>query len=365
MLADPDGRAPLTAEAQIRPPDLKRELAEYLARDRARWLAGRARWVAVPCPACAGSGAEAGAGREAPRRFVVRDYPFAECAACGTVYHDPRPTESQLAEYYAAAESYRFWAERIFPATAQRRREAIARPLAERTTALAGVRKGGAGDAGDAAGAGGSGGLLIEIGAGAGLFLEEIRALGAFDEVLAVEPTPSLADVLRAKGFPVIQDMAAGVSLPAGRAAAVCAFEVIEHVFGPGDFLRALGRALRPGGLLVLSCPNIRGFDFQALGYDQAENFGLEHINMFHPASLALLLERCGFTVVQIATPGRLDADLVRQQILDGRLDVRERPFLQRVLVAEWDRLGGPFQTFLQDNGLSSNMVVAARRTGG
>lgn len=327
----------LAAEAQIRPPDLKRELAGYLARDRERWLAGRPRWVDVACPACAGA--------RTARRFAVRDYPFAECADCGTVYHDPRPDERLLAQYYASAESYRFWAERIFPATAERRREAIARPLAERVAALAPA-----------------GGLLVEIGAGAGLFLEEIRALGRFDDLLAVEPTPSLAAVLRDKGFAVVQDMAAGAALPEGRAAVVCAFEVIEHVFAPEEFLRSLSRALRPGGLLVLSCPNIRGFDFQVLGCERAENFGLEHINMFHPASLALLLERCGFAVAESATPGRLDADLVRQQILDGRLDVSDRPFLRRVLVEDWERLGAPFQSFLRDNGLSSNMVVAARK---
>ncbi|MBU2499791.1 class I SAM-dependent methyltransferase, partial [bacterium] len=89
---------------------------------------------------------------------------------------------------------------------------------------------------------------------------------------------------------------------------------------------------------------------------------GLEHVNMFHPESLAVLLERCGFTVESCATPGRLDADLVRQQILDGRFDAVGHPFLRRVLVEDWDRLGGPFQGFLRDHGLSSNMVVTARR---
>jgi len=334
----------LAEEAEIRPPEFKRELAVYLARDRERWLRGRGHWVSVPCPAC---------GQKDPdRRFSVRDYPFAACAACGTVYQDPRPTAQQLADYYANAESYRYWAETIFPATAEQRRRIIAGPLAER---LAGVMvQQGLAD-----------GLLVEIGAGAGLFLEEARARNLCERYLAVEPAPDLAAVLQAKGFEVRRTMAAGAGLVAKEATVVCAFEVIEHVFSPRLFLTDIAAALKTGGLVALSCPNIRGFDFQVLGYDRAENFGLEHINMFHPESLHGLLKQCGFAVVETATPGRLDADLVRRQILDGRLDVAQRPFLRRVLVDDWERLGGPFQEFLRTAGMSSNLVVMARKTVG
>jgi hypothetical protein len=37
-------------------------------------------------------------------------------------------------------------------------------------------------------------------------------------------------------------------------------------------------------------------------------------------------------------------------------------PFLRRVLIDEWDRLGWPFQQFLAANGLSSHMWVVARK---
>lgn len=82
-----------------------------------------------------------------------------ECAGCGTAWHNPRPSVAQLGDYYANAESYGFWAREIFPATAERRREAIARPQAQRLV-----------EAVDRAGCGR--GLLVEIGAGSGLVLE-------------------------------------------------------------------------------------------------------------------------------------------------------------------------------------------------
>ena len=332
---------PLRVE-DIRPADLKARLAEYMRRDRERRLAGRPDWVSVPCPAC---------GDTAGAPFEVRQCTGLECATCGTVYHNPRPTEAQMREYYANAETYAFWAREIFPATAAKRREAISRPQAQRLV-----------EAADRAGCGR--GLLVEIGAGSGLVLEEVRALGRFDRLLAVEPSPGLASTLRDKGFEVVESGWEEAPLAGLGADAVCSFEVIEHLFDPAAYLRAVRSALRPGGALVLTCPNIRGFDFQVLGYGGADNFGIAHINMFHPASLQLLLERTGFRVVSVATPGRLDADLVRQKVLSGAFDVSGQPFLKRVLVDEWERLAEPFQAFLRENGLSSNMMVTATTAG-
>ena len=337
----------INREEDIRPEKLRAELAVYLERDRALWFSGRDSWVDAPCPACAEP-------LSASRRFLVREYPCAECGACGTVYQSPRPDESGLAAYYAQAESYTFWAEKMFPATAAKRRETIAVPLAAKVAAALvnqQPRSDGCVET-----------RLVEIGAGSGLVLEEVRRFGICDDLIAVEPTPALAAVLRQKGFKVLESGWAAIELSGRPADVVCAFEVIEHLFSPRDFLRAVRGMLSPGGLLVLSCPNIRGFDFQILGYEMAGNFGLAHINMFHPESLRRLLTETGFVVQELSTPGRLDADLVRQKILSGDLDVSGRPFLQRVLVDEWETAGADFQAFLQDQGMSSNMLVIASR---
>jgi hypothetical protein len=85
-------------------------------------------------------------------------------------------------------------------------------------------------------------------------------------------------------------------------------------------------------------------------------------VNLFHPASLSALVARHGFEVVEVATPGRLDAEFVRIATLEGRYDLRDQPFLQTVLIDEWDRLGWPFQQFLAEHGLSSHLWLAARR---
>jgi 2-polyprenyl-3-methyl-5-hydroxy-6-metoxy-1,4-benzoquinol methylase len=138
---------------------------------------------------------------------------------------------------------------------------------------------------------------------------------------------------------------------------------VIEHLFDPGGFVRQCARLLPAGRLLVLSCPNGLGFDVAQLG---AESLAVdpEHVNLFNPVSLRRLVGSCGFEVMEASTPGRLDAEFVRTAVLEGRHDLSGQPFLRRVLIDEWERLGPAFQQFLAEHGLSSHMWLAAQRRG-
>ena len=145
-----------------------------------------------------------------------------------------------------------------------------------------------------------------------------------------------------------------------GQVDIIVSFEVIEHLFRPADLPIQAARLLKPGGLLILSCPNGLGFDVAMLG-PRSQAVDAEHVNLFNPESLAMLLAAAGFEVVESGTPGRLDAEIVRELALKEGRDSLPDPFMQRVLLDDWDTLGWPFQQFLASNGLSSHMWVAAR----
>jgi hypothetical protein len=74
------------------------------------------------------------------------------------------------------------------------------------------------------------------------------------------------------------------------------------------------------------------------------------------------LLENCGFEVIEAQTPGKLDAELVRNQIIAGEFDVSEQPFLKHILIDDWEHQKESFQEFLSANNLSSNMLLVARK---
>lgn len=330
------------SEKELCPDDLLAGQEAAFARDIERLQARRTEFVAVACPACGGKRARAA--------FEKYGFAFRTCEDCGTIYMSPRPSAAVMGDYYANSENYAYWAKYIFPASEASRREKIHKPWLQRVIGFCdryGIQRG----------------TLLEVGPGFGTFAAVATAAHAFERVLAVEPTPEMAEACRARGVSVIRKRIEDVGTEIGNVDVLVSFEVIEHLFEPGVFVRQCARLLSPGGLLVVSCPNGQGFDIAMLGA-RALAVDAEHVNLFNRASLSRLLETCGFEVLEATTPGRLDAELVRESALKGEIDLSGDPFLRRVLIEEWERLGWPFQEFLAANGLSSHMWIAARRKG-
>ena len=206
---------------------------------------------------------------------------------------------------------------------------------------------------------------MLEVGAGFGTFCTEVQRRRQFSRVVAVEPTPYLAQTCRSRGLDVIELPVEQVRIEPGlRFDVIASFEVIEHLFDPGAFVASAVRLLRPGGILVLACPNGQGFDVQTLG-TASNTVDHEHLNYFNPASLAQLLSRCGLEVLESMTPGRLDAELVRNKVLEGEFSLAGQPFLHSVLIDDWERLGAGFQQYLVGAGLSSSLWMVARKPAG
>jgi SAM-dependent methyltransferase len=325
--------------ADIRPEDLRAEQAERFAADVAWLLEHREEFDHRPCPAC---------GDDVPTAaFAKAGLEYVRCAGCRTLYVDPRPSVDLLHRYYTRSENYQFWAEHVFPASEAVRRERIFRPRVERVLDLCerhGVRPD----------------VVIEVGAGFGIFCEELMATGRVGRVLGLEPTPHLAERCRSLGIEVIEAPVESVDLAEFPPPAVIAsFETIEHLHDPRAFVEACAAVLRPGGLLVLTCPSGDGFDVVEMG-PVSGTVDAEHLNYFTPVSLAAMVAACGLEVIEVSTPGELDAELVREEILAGTHD--PSPFLRQLLIDRWEDLGAPFQKFLAEHGLSSHLWLTARR---
>ena len=96
-------------------------------------------------------------------------------------------------------------------------------------------------------------GRAIDLAAGSGLTSARMAEMG-FD-VIAYDIN---CDQFVPTEIPIHKaDLNAPLPEDDASASAVMALEVIEHLENPRGFLREIGRILRPGGVLVLSTPNI------------------------------------------------------------------------------------------------------------
>lgn len=328
------------SENDIRPDDIMEKQNEVMLADIEYILQYKKDFIEVKCPACG-----ANHYRHAFKKYTL-DY--CECKECETLYINPRPTEEQLADFYKNSQNYAFWNEHIFPATDDARRENIFRPRAEKVKeiceSLNFQPK-----------------TLVEVGAGFGTFCEEITKLNFVEEITAIEPTPGLAQTCRDKGLNVIESPIEEANFDDESIDLVCSFEVLEHLFSPADFLAKFARILRPGGLAILTNPNGKGFDV-VVSPEHSGTVDVEHLNYMNPKSMKVLYERHGFELLEVMTPGKLDAELVRKMFLGDKLKREDNPFLYQVLVENWDETGEGFQNFIADNNLSSHMWTIARK---
>ncbi|MDQ7822508.1 MAG: hypothetical protein RDV48_06900 [Candidatus Eremiobacteraeota bacterium] len=89
---------------------------------------------------------------------------------------------------------------------------------------------------------------------------------------------------------------------------------------------------------------------------------GPEHLNYFNIDSLCHLLQRCGFSIIETLTPGRLDVNIVRNKIKENETDLLANPFMKYILTEAKDEAIDSFQRFLSKNRLSSHMWVVAQK---
>lgn len=99
----------------------------------------------------------------------------------------------------------------------------------------------------------------LEVGCAHGRFVQQLRSKGI--DAIGIELNESACKIAVDRGLPVyLRDMKEMLPKYAGAFDGVCAFQVLEHVSRPREFLSSMIELLAPGGKLVMSVPNSAGF---------------------------------------------------------------------------------------------------------
>jgi len=321
--------------ADVHDETLERVIERLTARDVAELQRHRDEFVELPCAACRAS--------ELLPAFDTNGFSYRRCAACGMLMLSPAPSAARQLEYIRTSEALRHWRENM-PPTVRASRERL---YSERAAWL---RE-------RLARHGGSARRVLEVGAGNGEFAQALIGCGAgVERMILVEPQPLAIDIPGVEAVDTrIEDWTSDE-----RFDLAVSWEVIEHLLDPDPMLAAIRDRLDPGGLLVLSTPNEASVETRALR-GRSANLLYDHVRIYNPHTLATLLERIGFEVLEIETPGRLDVEILQRALAAGHVDLAGDPAL-RFVVAEGDaETQARFQDFLRRELLSGHMRCVAQ----
>lgn len=149
---------------------------------------------------------------------------------------------------------------------------------------------------------------LLDVGCGAGAFLEGLRSTRPELALHGLEPNPDAASAARAKGLDVISGGYPGSIELLGTYDCVVFNDVLEHLVDPWAALADTHAILAPGARVVASIPNVRNVatlrevaihgEFR---YREAGVLDRTHLRFFTRSSMREMFEDAGFEVEQQA----------------------------------------------------------------
>lgn len=330
-------------EADIRPAKILNEYLRLSAIDAQNFFPTPGHLAPRPCPGC-------GAEQSVPM-FAKHGFDVVTCGRCDSLYVDPAPKSEGLDAFYRDSPSTSYWANVFFPAVAEARRSRIFNPRAARVLALAEESGTAPRD-------------VLDVGAGAGLFLEELSKQSPSSKLSAIEPGADLARALREKGIETFEGFAEEAADEwKSKYDIVTCFEVFEHVLDPLALVMSLGALARPGGLVIVSGLCGDGFDIRMLGVNSQAVSPPHHLNFLSRTGVESVVTRAGLSLVRFWTPGDLDIDIVSSALAKNPNAVADLAVREELLKAD-ESEKAELQARLVAECRSSHMWFAAKRTG-
>lgn len=221
-------------------------------------------------------------------------FPVVRCRQCGLVRLNPRPDVSELGRIYPP-DYYAYQAHRHLEGRIKLG-DRVKRAIYQRHFRSVLGRLGGPGAV-----------KVLDVGCGDGRLLEWFSQSrdGRRIETHGIELDEAAAEVARRRGHRVVTGrFEVDDQLEPGSFDVIFASHVIEHVDDPVAFARRAAELLRPGGLFVVSTPNIDSRDARRLGPVWGGNHFPRHWTFYDPASIGVLAEKVGLR------PERIDYEL-------------------------------------------------------
>ncbi|MDP2712905.1 MAG: class I SAM-dependent methyltransferase [Solirubrobacteraceae bacterium] len=220
-------------------------------------------------------------------RFGTALADIVRCTTCGHRQTDPMPADAVLERAYAGAASEDYVTEESGQRETARR--VLTRIEARLTPVPIPATNGGPRHR-----------TLLDLGCWVGFLLSEATERGW--DAVGVEPSGFASQFARDRlGLDVRTGGLFDTELPLGAYDAIVLGDVIEHLPRPGEALDRIAELLRPGGIAWMALPDAGSLVARGM---RARWWSVipTHVQFFTRRSLRTLLERHGWTVLEIGT---------------------------------------------------------------
>lgn len=141
----------------------------------------------------------------------------------------------------------------------------------------------------------------------------------------------------------------------------ITAFEYLDTMFNPREFIQEANRILMEGGLLFLTTRCISGFDMQVLWENSKSILPPHHVSIFSVEGLIQLFESAGFVIQELSTPGQLDLDIVANALKENP-QLKVPQFIKYLIHQRDPEAHQSFKEFLQKHRLSSHTRIVVQK---
>ena len=207
-----------------------------------------------------------------------------ECRSCRLIRLFPRPSPSELHQYYPP--EYWFVAEATIADRLEQtyRRLVLGDHLRFVERALREC---------------GEDGVVLDVGCGGGLFLRMLAERGA-KRVAGLDFSLDAAHAAWSRaGVPAVCATLSRAPVAPSSCAVVTMFHVLEHLYDPASYLDAARELLQPHGRLIVQVPNAACWQFLLFG-DRWNGIDVpRHLTDFRLRDIDSLLDNCGFEVLR------------------------------------------------------------------
>ncbi|NQV02152.1 MAG: hypothetical protein HQ542_05880 [Bacteroidia bacterium] len=321
-------------ESDIRPEKIYNEYKRLLSKDIQNYFSDPSVLTKIDCPGCS--------DKNSDFVFSKMGLDYRACNKCGSLFVSPRPSEGALRAFYKNSSSGLFIRKKMLKNTMEARSKKV---FSYRIQWIRGLIEEYLPDTK----------VLLDYATKYPSLLKQLHNTGLFKTIISVLPEFYEQENLLPGNIEIINDNNIEVDSSID---IFSAFEVIERVFDPGKLFSDAYHACKNNGLFIITSATSSGFEYQVLGEYSPNVFPPDRLNLLSLESLTSQIEKAGFEIIEVSTPGRLDVEMVKRTY-EKNPDIPIDPFWKYLFRYRDENALHSLQEYLQQFQLSSHVRIA------